>query len=122
MNSAGLPLTSFNQDGVKEKKEQTSQAKKRDPVLNNPPSSVKRKNDIINEIEESAKTLSLSGKDTSFVFYRSNIDDQVVVTKKALAYVLWSQLSPQPACTCLKALKPKEIRCRHTWVLSLFLA
>ena len=31
--------------------------------------------------------LSLSGKDTSLVFHRSNVDDQVVVTKKALAYV-----------------------------------
>jgi hypothetical protein len=59
VNSAGLPLTSFNQDGVKDKKEQTSHAKKRDPVLNNPPSSVRRKNDIIDEIEESAKNLSL---------------------------------------------------------------
>jgi hypothetical protein len=87
LNSADVPLTSFNQDGVKEKKEQTSLAKKRDPVLNNPPSSVRRKNDIINEIEESAKTHSLSGKDTSLVFHRSNVDDQVVVTKKALAYV-----------------------------------
>ncbi len=86
-NSAGLPLISFNQDGVREKKEQTSHAKRKDPVLNNPPSSVRRKYDIISEIEESAKTHSLSGKDTSFVFYRSNVDDQVVVTKKALAYV-----------------------------------
>jgi hypothetical protein len=86
-NSSGLPLTSFNQDGVREKKEQTSHAKKRDPVLNNPPSNVRRKNDIIDEIEESAKTFSLSGKDTSFVFHRGNVDDQVVVTKKALAYV-----------------------------------
>jgi hypothetical protein len=87
VNSAELPLTSFNQDGVKDKKERTSHAKKRDPVLNNPPSSVRRKIDIIDEIGESAKTLSLSGKDTSLVFYRSNVDDQVVVTKKALAYV-----------------------------------
>jgi hypothetical protein len=87
VSSAGLPLTSFNQDGVKDKKEQTSHAKKRDPVLNKPPSSVRRKNDIINEIEESARTHSLSGKDTSFVFHRSNVNDQVVVTKKALAYV-----------------------------------
>jgi hypothetical protein len=86
-NSAGLPHTSSNQDGVREKKKQSSPARKRDPVLNNPPSSVRRKNDIINEIEESAKTLSLSVKDTSLVFHRSNVDDQVVVTKKALAYV-----------------------------------
>jgi hypothetical protein len=86
-NSACVPLTSFNQDGVQEKKEQTSLARKRDPVLNNPPSSVGRKNDIIKEIEESAKTLSLSREDTSFVFHRSNADDQVVVTKKAQAYV-----------------------------------
>jgi hypothetical protein len=86
-SSAGIPLTSFNQDGVREKKKQTSPVRKRDPVLDNPPSSVRRKNDIINEIEESAKTLKLSKKDTSLVFHRSNVNDQVVVTKKALAYV-----------------------------------
>ncbi len=86
-DSAGIPLTSSNQDGVREKKKQTSPARKRDPVLNNPPSSVRRKNEIINEIEESAKTLSLSRKDTSLVFHRSNVDYQVVVSKKALAYV-----------------------------------
>jgi hypothetical protein len=92
-NSTGAPLTSSNQDGgndgVKEKKGQFALAKRRvfDPVLTNPPSSVRRKNDIINEIEESAKTFSLTGKDTSFVFHRSNVDHQVVVTKKALAYV-----------------------------------
>ena len=86
-NSAGLPLPSFNQDGVRDKTKQNSPAKQRDPVLNNPPSSVRRKNDIISEIEESAKTLSLSKKDTSLVFHRSTVDDQVVVTKKALAYV-----------------------------------
>jgi hypothetical protein len=103
VHSAGLPLTSFNQDGVKEKKEQTSHAKKRDPVLNNPPSSVRRKNDIINEIEESTKTLSLTGKDTSLVFYRSNVDDQVVVTKKALAYV-----ESIITTTCLHMLKGEK--------------
>jgi hypothetical protein len=87
-NSVSVPLTSFNQDDVQERrKEQTSQARKRDPVLNNPPSNVGRKNDIIAEIEESARTLSLSREDTSLVFYRSNPEDQVVVTKKALAYV-----------------------------------
>jgi hypothetical protein len=72
---------------LKEKKENTSAAKKRDPVLHNPLSSFRRKNGILNEIEESAKTLSLSRADASLVFYRSNVDDQVVVTKKALAYV-----------------------------------
>jgi hypothetical protein len=84
-----LAHTSFNQVGVKENKEQASQVKRRvfDPVLTNPPSSVRRKNDIINEIEESAKSFSLTGKDTSFVFHRYNVDHQVVVTKKALAYV-----------------------------------
>ena len=82
-----VPPTSANKDGVKEKKENTSAAKKRDPVLHNPLSSFRRKNDLINEIEESAKTLSLSRVDTSFVFHRSNVDDQVVVTKRALAYV-----------------------------------
>jgi hypothetical protein len=87
--SAGVPHTSFNQVGYKEKKEQFSQAKRRvyDPVLTNPPGCVRRKSDIINEIEESAKTFSLSGKDTSLVFHRLNVDHQVVVTKKALAYV-----------------------------------
>jgi hypothetical protein len=84
-----LAHTSFNQVGVKGNKEQASQAKRRviDPVLTNPPSSVRRKNDIINEIEESAKSFSLTGKDTSLVFHRHNVDHQVVVTKKALAYV-----------------------------------
>jgi hypothetical protein len=104
VNSAELSLTSFNQDGVKEKKEQTSHAKKRDPVLNNPPSSVRRKNDIIDEIEESAKTLSLSGKDTSFVFHRTNVDDQVVVTKKALAYV-----EPIITTTCVHLMKGAKL-------------
>jgi hypothetical protein len=85
LDSSRAPPTSSNKDGVKEK--HTSLAKKRDPVLNNPPSNSRRKQDIINEIEESAKTLSLSRADTSFVFHRSNVDEQVVVTKKALAYV-----------------------------------
>ncbi len=86
-SSVGPPLTSFNQVGVIGKKEQTSHAKRKDPVLNNPPTSVRRKSDIINEIEESAKSFSLPVKDTSLVFHKSNVDDQVVVTKKALAYV-----------------------------------
>jgi hypothetical protein len=43
--------------------------------------------DIIDEIGESAKYFSLSGRDTSFVFHRANIKDQIVVTKKALSYV-----------------------------------
>ncbi len=55
--------------------------------MHNPLSSFRRKNDILNEIEESAKTFSLSREDTSFVFHRLNVEDQVVVTKKALAYV-----------------------------------
>jgi hypothetical protein len=87
LNASGAPLTSFNQDGVKGKKEHSSLAKKRDPVLNNPPSSVRRKRDIINEIEESAKTLSLSRENTSFVFHRPNAEEQIAVTKKAIAYV-----------------------------------
>jgi hypothetical protein len=87
VKSASAPLTSSNQDGVKGKKEHSSLARKRDPVLNNPPSSVRRKHDIINEIEESAKTLSLSREDTAFVFHRPNAEDQIAVTKKAIAYV-----------------------------------
>ncbi len=86
--------TSSNQVGDKERKDHSSLSKKReqskgerDPVLYNPPSSVRRKHDIISEIGESAKTLSLSGRDTSLVFHRENVNDQVVVTKKALAYV-----------------------------------
>ena len=35
---------------------------------------------------------------------------------------MWRHSSPQPAYTCLKARKSKEILCRHTWELSLFLA
>jgi hypothetical protein len=103
-NSAGLPHTSFNQVGVREKRKQTSPVKKRDPVLNNPPSSVRRKSDIINEIEESAKTFSLSGKDTSLVFHRSNVDDQVKVTKKALAYV-----ETLISTTCMHLMKGAEV-------------
>ncbi len=73
IDSSRAPPTSSDKDGVKEK--HTSLGKKRDPVLNNPPSNSRRKQDIISEIEESAKTLSLSRVDTSFVFHRSNVDE-----------------------------------------------
>ena len=100
-----VPLTSSNQDGGKERKGQSSSTKRRDPVLYNPPSSARRKNDIITEIEESAKTLSLTRQDFSFVFHRSNVDDQVLVTKKALSYV-----ESIVTATCehlLKGVRPK---------------
>ena len=62
-------------------------AKKKDPVLNNTPYSFRKKQDIIYEIKVSANTLGLSRSDTSLVFYRSTVDEQVKVTRKALAYV-----------------------------------
>jgi hypothetical protein len=81
------PPTSSNKDGYKGKKEHTSPGKKKDPVLDNTPYSFRRKQDIIQEIAESAKTLGLPRSDTSLVFYRSSVEDQVKVSKKALAYV-----------------------------------
>jgi hypothetical protein len=87
MHSSSAPPTSSNQDGGKEKKEHTSMAKKKDPVLTNTPYSFRKKQDIIDEIRVSANTLGLSRSDTSLVFYRSIVDDQVRVSKKALAYV-----------------------------------
>ncbi len=88
MHSSSAPPTSSNQDGGKEKKEHTSMAKKKDPVLINTPYSFrKKKQDIIDEIRVSANTLGLSRSDTSLVFYRSTVGDQVRVSKKALAYV-----------------------------------
>jgi hypothetical protein len=87
MHSSSAPHTSSNKDGVEEKKEHTSLAKKRDPVLYNSPYSFRRKQDIIDEIKESANTLGLSRSDASFVFHRSAVEDQVRVSKKALAYV-----------------------------------
>ncbi len=71
------PPTSSNKDGWKGKKEHTSLAKKKDPVLDNSPNSFRRKQDIIEEIKESAKTLGLSRSDTSLVFYRSSVEDHV---------------------------------------------
>jgi hypothetical protein len=61
--------------------------KRKDPVLNNTLYSFRKKQDIFEEIRESANTLGLSRSDTSLVFYRSTVDEQVKVTKKALAYV-----------------------------------
>ncbi len=43
--------------------------------------------DILNEIEESAKTLGHSRSNTPLVFCRSSVEDQITVTRKALAYV-----------------------------------
>ncbi len=68
--TSSAPLTSSNKDGLKRRKEHTSLAKKKDPVLDNSPNSFRRKQDIIEEIKESAKTLGLSRSDTSLVFYR----------------------------------------------------
>jgi hypothetical protein len=82
-----LFLGSANTEKVEDdlkRRNDSSQQKKRDPVLHSPPSSFRRKHDIIDEIEESAKTLFLSRSDTSLVFHRSDVDEQVVVTKKAL--------------------------------------
>ena len=50
-------------------------------------SSVRRKQDISKDIEESAKTLGFARSDFSLVFCRSKLEDQVAVTRKALAYV-----------------------------------
>jgi chromosome segregation ATPase len=71
IHSSSAPHTSSNKDGVKEKKEHTSLTKKRDHVLYNSAYSFRRKQDIIDEIKESANTLGLSRSDTSFVFHRS---------------------------------------------------
>ena len=51
LHSSSAPPTSSNQDGGKEKKEHTSMVKKRDPVLNNTPYSFRKKQDIIEEIQ-----------------------------------------------------------------------
>ncbi len=87
LHSSSAPPTSSNKDGLKGSKDHSSPAKKRDPVLHNSPYSFRRKQDIIDEIKESANTLGLSRSDTSLVFHRSAVDDQVRVSKKALAYV-----------------------------------
>jgi hypothetical protein len=52
-----IPPTSINRDGVKGKIVHTSPPRRRDPVLHGSLSSVRRKQDIINDIEESARTL-----------------------------------------------------------------
>ena len=87
MHSSNAPPTSSNQDGGKDKKEHTSLAKKKDPVLNYTSYSFRKKQDIIDEIRVSANTLGLSRSDTSLVFYRSTVEEQVTVSRKALAYV-----------------------------------
>jgi hypothetical protein len=81
------PHTSNNRDGLKGKGEHFSPPKRRDPVLHDPLNSVRRKQDVIKDIEESAKTLGLARSDFSLVFFRSKLEDQVAVTRKALAYV-----------------------------------
>ena len=103
IHSSGAPPTSFNQDGGKEKKEHTSLPKKKDPVLNYTPYSFRKKQDIIDEIRVSANTLGLSRSDTSLVFYRSTVEEQVTVSRKALAYVELIITS-----TCLHMLKSSK--------------
>ncbi len=85
--SSSAPPTSSNKNGFNGNKEHTSPARKKDPVLDNSPNSFRRKQDIIEEIQESAKTLGLSRQDTSLVFHRSSVQDQIRVTKKVPAYV-----------------------------------
>jgi hypothetical protein len=83
-----LPHTSNNRDGLKGKGGHFSPPKGWDPVLHDSLNSVRRKLDITKDIEESAKTLGLAHRsDFSLVFYRSKLEDQVAVTRKALAYV-----------------------------------
>ncbi len=50
-------------------------------------SSARNKHDVLKDIEESAATLGLARSDSSLVFCRSKLEEQVEVTKKALAYV-----------------------------------
>ena len=65
----------------------TSPPKKRDPVLHNQLNSARNKHDILKDINESAATLDLAPLDSSLVFCRSKVEEQVEVTKKALSYV-----------------------------------
>jgi hypothetical protein len=102
--TSSAPPTSSNRNGLKGRNDSGSQPKKRDPVLYNSPSSFRKKQDIIKEIAESAKTLSLSRSDTSLVFCRLSVEDQVTVTKKALAYVELLITS-----TCVHMLKSAKI-------------
>ncbi len=78
-------------------------AKRKDPVLNNTLYSFRKKQDIIDEIRVSASTLGLSRSDTSLVFYRSTVDEQVKVSMKALAYVELITTS-----TCVHLLKSSK--------------
>ena len=82
-----MPPTSINRDGVKGKNVHVSPPAGRDPVLRGSLSSVRRKQDVTNDIEESARTLGLSRSDFSLVFCRPTVDEQFAVTRKALAYV-----------------------------------
>ena len=81
-----MPPTSSNRDGFKDRNE-IHLVRKRDPVLHSTLGSARKKQDVIRDIEESAMALGFSHSDASFVFCRSNLQDQVEVTKKALAYV-----------------------------------
>jgi hypothetical protein len=81
------PPTSSNRDGYKRSKSMTSPPKKRDPVLHNQLNSARNKHDILKDINESAATLDLAPLDSSLVFCRSKVEEQVEVTKKALSYV-----------------------------------
>ena len=87
MHSSKAPPTSSNQDGSKDKNGRASLTKRKDPVLQNTPHSFRTKQDIIDEIKESANTLGLPRSDTSLVFHRSTVEEQITVSKKALAYV-----------------------------------
>ena len=73
-------------------------------MLHNTPNSFRRKQDIIDEIQESAHTLGLSRQDTSRVFHRSSVLDQISVTKKALAYV-----ELLISASCLNFLKSSKV-------------
>ncbi len=79
--SSKIPPTSTNRDGLKGKNVHASPPRRRDLVLLSSLSSVRRKQDIINDIEESARTLGLSRSHFSLVFCRSTLDEQVAVTR-----------------------------------------
>jgi hypothetical protein len=76
------PPTSSNRDGFKRRNEAASQAKKKDPVLHRYLGDVRNKHDVLKDIEESAATLGLARSNSSLVFCRSKVEEQVEVTKK----------------------------------------
>jgi hypothetical protein len=99
LNSSGVPLTSSNQDGGKERKKHTSMAKKKDPVLNNTLYGFRKKQDIIDEIRVSASTLGLS---LARIPLLSFIGQQWRIKSKLARklWLTWSLSSPPPVCTC----------------------